>query len=338
MFLRWYWAVAGCACEGVVLHEQSTTAISERHPDMAAWPDDRHLAVGRSGGTVAADESRDALLAAVGPPTPPTPFGAPPAGAPLPPRAPLPPPSGQPLPPPLRPGTMPPPNPYAYAPPTPAVGGQPAPGWTPPPKPGLIPLRPLTLGTLLGASFQVMRRNPRPTFGFALLLAGIVSVVSVLGLAIAGAALFSRPFQGGTTDDQLTLIAGGIFGGLVLGLLVPGALSLIAFSILQGIISLEVARGTVGEKLKLGGLWRAAKGRIAVLVGWSVLVIAAVAAFFVVVILVITAATSGSRARWTRTTSVARSASSSRSRCCPTSRSSCSPPGSAPRRRSCRAS
>ena len=239
------------------------------------------------------------------PSAPPPPFGAPtpasapvpppPLGTPLPPppSQPLPPPPGQPLPPPLPPGAMPPPNPYAYAPPTAAAGGQPTPGWTPPPKPGLIPLRPLTLGTLLGASFQVMRRNPRPTFGFALLLAGVISVISVLGLGIAGAALFNRPFQGGTSDDQLTLLAGGVVGGLVLGLLVPGALSLIGFSILQGIISLEVARGTVGEKLKLGGLWRAAKGRIAVLVGWSVLIIAAVTAFFVVVILLVAAGSVG---------------------------------------------
>ena len=187
---------------------------------------------------------------------------------------------------------MPPPNPYAYAAPT-AVPGQPNAGWTPPPKPGLIPLRPLTLGTMLGASFQVMRRNPRPTFGFALVLSGIVSVISVLGLGIAGALLFSRPFQAGSADDQMTLAAGGIMAGLVLGLLVPGALSLVAFSILQGIISLEVARGTLGEKLKLSGLWRAAKGRIAVLVGWSVLIIAAVSAFFVVVIFISSGASIG---------------------------------------------
>jgi hypothetical protein len=146
---------------------------------------------------------------------------------------------------------------------------------------------------MLGASFQVMRRNPRPTFGFALVLSGIVSVISVLGLGIAGALLISRPFQAGSADDQMTLAAGGIVAGLVLGLLVPSALSLIAFSILQGIISLEVARGTVGEKLKLSGLWRAAKGRIAVLVGWSVLIVGAVSVFFIVVVFIITAATIG---------------------------------------------
>ncbi len=178
---------------------------------------------------------------------------------------------------------MPPPNPYASV---PHAGAMPPPGWTPPPKPGLIPLRPLTLGTLLGASFQVMRRNPRPTFGFALLLAGVISVVSVIGIAIAGNALADRPFQGGSADDQLTLAVGGVFGGLLLGLLVPGALSLVAFSILQGIIALEVARGTVGEKLTLGGLWRSAKGRIAVLVGWSLLIVAVVSLILVIVVFV----------------------------------------------------
>jgi hypothetical protein len=170
--------------------------------------------------------------------------------------------------------------------------GQPAQGWTPPPKPGLIPLRPLTLGTLLGASFQVMRRNPRPTFGFALLLAGAVSVISVVAIGALGFILFSRPFQS-SGDEQATIMAGSIMGSFVLGFFVPIALGLVAFSILQGIIALEVARGTVGEKLKLGGLWRAAKGRVAVLVGWSLLLVAAVFVFFLLVGLLVAGLTVG---------------------------------------------
>ena len=68
-----------------------------------------------------------------------------------------------------------------YGPPQPApVAVGTTPGWTPPPKPGLIPLRPLDLGTLLGASFRTLRRNPRPTFGMALLVQGIVSVAMTL--------------------------------------------------------------------------------------------------------------------------------------------------------------
>lgn len=183
---------------------------------------------------------------------------------------------------------MPPPNPYAAAP----APGMP-PGWTPPPKPGLIPLRPLTLGTLLGASFQVMRRNPRPTFGFALLLAAIVSVISVFAIAGVGFLLFSRPLSAGNDEDAMTLAAGGVFGGFLVAFLVPLALSLVAYSILQGIIALEVARGTLGEKLKLAGLWRWAKGRIGALIGWSVLLAAAAVVYFLIVAFIVGALTAG---------------------------------------------
>jgi hypothetical protein len=215
------------------------------------------------------------------PATPFSPSAPPPVNAPPPVGAPLsPPPLGAPLPPPPVGAPLPPP------------AGQPVAGWTPPPKPGLIPLRPLTLGTLLGASFQVMRRNPRPTFGFALLLAGAVSVVSVIAMGLVGFILFSRPLQG-SSEDQFTLMAGSVMGGFVLGFFVPLALGLVAFSILQGIIALEVARGTVGEKLRLGGLWRAARGRIAVLVGWSVLLVGVAVLFFAVVGLVVGALTVG---------------------------------------------
>ncbi|MCC6856264.1 MAG: hypothetical protein IT189_09415, partial [Microbacteriaceae bacterium] len=74
----------------------------------------------------------------------------------------------------------------------PAPPAGPQAGWTPPPKPGLIPLRPLTLGTLLGASFQVLRRNPRPMFGFALLVTGVVFFASFLLVGLVALFAFSR--------------------------------------------------------------------------------------------------------------------------------------------------
>ena len=74
-------------------------------------------------------------------------------------------------------------------PPPPPLG---APGWTPPPRPGLIPLRPLTLGTLLGAAFQVLRRNPRPTFGFALIVTGAVSILTLLTVGLVTVFAVSR--------------------------------------------------------------------------------------------------------------------------------------------------
>lgn len=158
-------------------------------------------------------------------------------------------------------------------------------GWTPPPKPGLIPLRPLTLGTLLGASFQVLRRNPRPMFGFALLVTGVVFFASFLLVGLVALFAFSR-ISSATASDSDVVSAGSV-ALVVLAGLISVVLSLVASAILQGIVSLEVARGTVGEKLRLGGLWRAARGRIGALIGWTLLITAAVVVVILVLVLVI---------------------------------------------------
>ena len=159
------------------------------------------------------------------------------------------------------------------------------PGWTPPPRPGLIPLRPLTLGALLSAAFQVLRRNPRPTFGFALLVNGSITILT---LVVVGAVTFfavNRTLNAAQADAA-TLGAGSV-ALIILSGLIPVALSIVASAIVQGVISLEVARGTVGEKLRLPGLWRAARGRIGALIGWTLLVTGAVIVALVVISVVI---------------------------------------------------
>jgi MFS family permease len=195
------------------------------------------------------------------------------------------PPSGPPTPPP--PPFSPPQSPASAVPPAGGLAspGAPQPGWTPPPKPGLIPLRPLGFGTLLGASFQVIRRNPRPTFGISLLLNGVVTVlfVAVIGGVIALA--FGRVNSAtGETEDEI--IAGAV-GSVVVASLVPLALSVLVGAILQGIIALEVSRGTIGEKLTVRGLWRLARGRVGALVGWAAIMTTAVVVVIVVLSVVI---------------------------------------------------
>lgn len=173
---------------------------------------------------------------------------------------------------------------------TPAAGGSgpapgsvpPAAGWTPPPKPGLIPLRPLEFGTVLGASFQVLRRNPRPTFGAALLLnalvvflsTGISTVIVVSGLERASRADFA---------DADTIFAGTIALALVATLLAVG-ISIVAQALLQGVISLEVSRATLGEKLTLRQLFDLGRGRWWALIGWTALLGGVVVAALVVLI------------------------------------------------------
>jgi hypothetical protein len=193
-------------------------------------------------------------------------------GAPTPPVPPAVAPTAQPA------GTLPPP---VYGPPAPEAAG----GWTPPPRPGLIPLRPLDLGTLLGASFRVLRRNPRPTFGVSLLVQGVVTIVTLL--VVGGVTIGSLlRVQSAAPQDQSAIAAGTIAFGLLSGLLTI-FLSLVAGAWLQGIIVIEVARGTLGEKLTLRRLWQYAKGRIWALVGWTAIVAGVLAVAFGLVVGVI---------------------------------------------------
>ncbi|EAR24791.1 integral membrane protein [marine actinobacterium PHSC20C1] len=144
----------------------------------------------------------------------------------------------------------------------------------------------MTLGTILSASLMVLRRNPRPIFGLSLIIMGVVTVASLVLVGIVTFTNFERTFSASEADAAT--IEAGTIASIILAGLFAVALSLIGGSILQGIVSLEVARGAVGEKLRLRGLWNAAKGRIWALIGWSALV--AVASFIGIAVFGIIAA------------------------------------------------
>ncbi|PRY68942.1 hypothetical protein B0I08_103147 [Glaciihabitans tibetensis] len=230
----------------------------------------------------------------------------PPAGPPTPPAAPRIPP---------RYGEYAPVSPVSPAPPIPGGAGAPggtgtgsphgypqagAPGagpraWSPPPKPGLVPLQPMTLGTILAGSFQVMRRNPRPTFGVSLLINGIVAVISLAAVGLSFVLGFDRLAT--ASSDTFDDITAGSNALSILSTLVTLAFGLVGSAILQGIISLEVARATLGEKLKARQLFALAKGRIAALIGYSVLVgVVLILVIGVVVAIIVALALSGTTA------------------------------------------
>ena len=175
-------------------------------------------------------------------------------------------------------GTTPPPPPRygEFAPPTAPESQQETPqqppqqsGWTPPPKPGLIPLRPMTLGAILGGAFRVMRRNPRPTFGISLIINAIIAVISISAYGLVTFYTVGR--IGNAASDVVDDVTAGSTAISILSQLATIVLTLLASAILQGIISLEVSRATLGEKLTAGGLWKLARGRIGSLLGWALL-------------------------------------------------------------------
>jgi hypothetical protein len=122
-------------------------------------------------------------------------------------------------------------------------------------------------------------------FGFALLVTGTVFFVSLVTVGLVTVFALSRAAN--TTEDDSATVTAGAFALVFLAGFISVVLSLVASAILQGIVSLEVARGTVGEKLRLGGLWRAARGRLGALVGWTLLISAAVFVALMVIVLII---------------------------------------------------
>lgn len=208
-------------------------------------------------------------------------------------------PGGTQPPPPVAPPAPPAPPPPSASPvaPPPPPAPSPAPsqalpqGWTPPPKPGIVPLRPMTLGTILGASFQVMRRSPRTTLLPALVLALVAAVAVAGGIALVLGSL-SRIDSTSSVTDQ-SAIAAGAFLVALLAALVGVALTVAAGAVLQALIVESVARGTVGEKRTFGQTWARVKGRIGAIIGFVLLIIVTVIVAVILVSLIMFGVTFG---------------------------------------------
>ncbi|HKH07642.1 MAG TPA: hypothetical protein VKA62_01735, partial [Agromyces sp.] len=143
-------------------------------------------------------------------------------------------------------------------------------------------------GTLLWAPFRTLRRNPAPVFGTGL----VVQLVSALATAVVFVPLFIWLFGRLETADaaDLDALMSGAVGWIVLLSLVPIAISVVASAFLQGVMVVEVASGTLGERLTFAALWRRAAQRIGPLIGWTLLIGGAVVLVFGVVVAIIVAA------------------------------------------------
>lgn len=163
------------------------------------------------------------------------------------------------------------------------------PTWTPAPKPGIIPLHPLTFGTILGRSFSALRHNPRVLLGFALGVQTIAYIVLILGIGGIGWLTFSRldtAIPG--SDDYEAIFAGSTLitglAGLALGLLAT-ALQVVV----QAVVVVEVAHATVAERLRIGAIWRQVRPVLWRLIGYAALLLVAIGAVTALVIALLAA-------------------------------------------------
>ena len=122
------------------------------------------------------------------------------------------------------------------------------PSWTPAPRPGIIPLQPLTFGTILGRSFSALRHNPKVLLGFAMVVqtvAYLVVTIAISGIAFASFSRLDTVPAG--TDEWDAVLTGSItltaLSGLVLGLL-AGAVGVLV----QAVVISDVLHAAVAEK------------------------------------------------------------------------------------------
>jgi hypothetical protein len=148
-------------------------------------------------------------------------------------------------------------------------------GWTPPPRPGLFPLRPLDFGTIFSTVFRVLRRNPRPIFGVAVGLTALASFLTGAAVSIIALVATDRVARAAPADAEAIALGAGAL--IIISAVATGALSVVATAILQGIVAIEVASASLGERLSIRQIVARGRGRWGALIGWSLLLTAAVA-------------------------------------------------------------
>ena len=156
------------------------------------------------------------------------------------------------------------------------------------PKPSIIPLRPLSIGEILGGAFESLRANPKAMFVPSLVVMGIVGLLSAGSLALFLSRLGLPNLTSGKvelSDADLDKIGASLVG-LLVQLGVTSVLSMMATSIIIGLLIVTVSRTILGRKASLGDVWQRTRPRVWALIGQTLLIeliLAVITAVFVAV-------------------------------------------------------
>ncbi|OLL15108.1 hypothetical protein [Actinomyces oris] len=142
------------------------------------------------------------------------------------------------------------------------------------PKPSIIPLRPLSIGEILGGAFESLRANPKAMFVPALVVMSIVGLMSAGSLALFLSRLSLPNLTSGKvelSDADLEDIGSSLVG-LFVQLGVTSVLSMLATSILIGLLIVTVSRTILGRKASLSDVWQRTRPRVWALIGQTLLI------------------------------------------------------------------
>jgi len=135
----------------------------------------------------------------------------------------------------------------------------------------------------MDGAFQACRRNPAATFGIAVLIQAVISVLTVIFGQSLLAPISDIGLESELTDEQaISLGTTALTGGTALTIV-----SAIGILLMQGLLVIPVARAILNLKTGFGQTWRLAKGSMLRLTGLGLLLFAAAAAGMVAFIFVL---------------------------------------------------
>ena len=144
------------------------------------------------------------------------------------------------------------------------------------PKPSIIPLRPLSIGEILGGAFESLRANPKAMFVPSLVVMTAVGLVSAGGSAYFFSrlnlpALTSPAVYTRLNDDDLEKVWAFLVGVLIQSSL-TSVLTMFAASILTGLLIVTVSRTVLGRKASLSDVWQRTRPRVGALIGQAIVI------------------------------------------------------------------
>ncbi len=149
-------------------------------------------------------------------------------------------------------------------------------------QPGLIPLRPLTVGEVLGAAVTVVRRHIVPLGGAAMLV-GLLSTVGTLGL-LAGTGALQTYAEGAWVQDLLDGVSTSLPSGLVISVFVGLLVTTIGGPVVAGMATAYAGAQALGRDGR-GALTERLRGRWGVLLGTAAIVGTSVAVGLMVLLI-----------------------------------------------------
>ncbi|MGI9123652.1 MAG: hypothetical protein ACR2JM_02725 [Mycobacterium sp.] len=118
-------------------------------------------------------------------------------------------------------------------------------------KPGIIPLRPMSLSEIFNGAVSYVRANPKATLGMT---TAIVLITSILVFAVG---LVPR------------LVGGNV--ATAAGFITGAAATVLATTLLSGMLTVVVARAVLGSSITVGGAWQRVRGRMPALIALTLL-------------------------------------------------------------------